>query len=93
MARYTVEVYGLGRPQLGQRQIELELELGATLGDLLAAFGRQAPALAGQVLGPDGRSLRPPYVMNINGLSFVEDLSLRPQAGDRILLMAPPAGG
>ena len=93
MAKLTVEVYGVGRPQSGQREIELDLEPGASLEEVLVALGRQAPALAGQVLGADGRSLRPPYVLNINGLSFVEDLSLRPQEGDRILLMAPPAGG
>lgn len=93
MAKYTLEVYGVGRPQAGEREVELELEPGSTLEELLAALGQQAPAIADRVLGVDGRSLRPPYVLNINGLSFVEDLSLRPQEGDRILLMAPPAGG
>lgn len=88
-----MEVYGVGRPLARQREFELELETGATLQDVLAALGRQTPALVGRVLGADGRSLATPYVLNINGLSFVEDLSLRPQDGDRILLMAPPAGG
>ncbi|HLE80207.1 MAG TPA: MoaD/ThiS family protein [Dehalococcoidia bacterium] len=93
MAKYVVEVYGVARTHAGEREIEVELGPGATLGDVLAALGRQAPALVGSVLEQDARSLRPPYVLNMNGLSFVEDLSLRPQAGDRILLMAPPAGG
>lgn len=83
----------MGRPQAGQREVELDLEPGSTLEEVLAALGQQAPALLGRILGADGRSLRPPYVLNINGLSFVEDLSLRPEEGDRILLMAPPAGG
>lgn len=93
MGKLIVEVYGVGRPQPGEREVELEMETGATLGDVLEALGRQAPSLGERVLATDGRSLRPPYVLNINGLSFVEDLSLRPKAGDRILLMAPPAGG
>lgn len=93
MAKYTIEVYGVSLPDAGQRQVELELEPEVMLGDLLAALGRKAPGLAGRILGPDGRSLRPPYVMNINGLAFVEDFSLKAKAGDRILLMAPPAGG
>ena len=93
MARYTIEVYGVSLPNAGQRQIDLELEPEATLGDILAALARKAPALAGRVLGSDGRSLRPPYVMNTNGLAYVEDFNVRAKAGDRILLLAPPAGG
>ncbi len=93
MARYTVEVYGAGLGRSSQRQVELDLDPEVTLGDVLAALSSQAPALAGRVLGDDGRSLKPPYVMNVNGLVFVDDLSVRPHDGDRILLMAPPAGG
>ncbi|MDP2660807.1 MAG: MoaD/ThiS family protein [Dehalococcoidia bacterium] len=93
MARYTIEIYGVCLPKASSRQVELDLDSEATLGDVLVALAREAPALAGAVLAADGRSLRPPYVMNLNGLDFVDDLGRKPRAGDRILLMAPPAGG
>jgi len=93
VVKFTVELYGVCLPKASSRQLELDLDSEATLEDVLVALAREAPALAGAVLGADGRSLRPPYVMNLNGLDFVDDFGLKPQAGDRILLMAPPAGG
>lgn len=76
-----------------ERRVDMDVAPEATLEDVLAALGRQAPAIASNVLGADGHSLRPPYVMNLNGLDFVDNLDRKIQPDDRILIMAPPAGG
>jgi molybdopterin converting factor small subunit len=89
----VVELFGLSRLLAQEQEIELELRPEGTLRDLVLALGQRAPALNGRVLTQDGKALLPPYVLVLNGQSFLEDLDLQPQEGDRILLMAPPAGG
>ena len=93
MVRCVVEFYGVPRQLLALSQKELELEVNADLGQLIAYLARTWPKLRGRVIALEGDRLLPSYFLGINGRASVSDLSTRINEGDHILLMTAAAGG
>ena len=84
----TIELYGVPRMRAGRDAVAVEAR---SLGDALAALGRECPVLAPSVV--DGKQLQPCYVVAINGIQFTADATHPLRDGDAIILLAADAGG
>lgn len=90
--KYTIQMFGLPREVTQLREVEVELEDGANLADVIAALKRKIPALEGQVIRPGENRLTDYYGFNVNGQFYIDDTG-RIQEGDRIALLTLAAGG
>ncbi len=93
MTRYIVEMYGLSSEITELRKVEVELEDGASLGDIIAALRREIPALEGRVIRAGEDRLTEWYTFNINGRFYFDDRELQLQDGDRVALLTLATGG
>ena len=84
----TVEFFGIPRQLAGRPELELT---SGSLASTLAEIEHSCPGLVGLVQS-DGR-LSPHYLLPINGIRFVADLSMKLNPGDRLLLLSADAGG
>jgi len=73
--------------------IEVDLDQGTGLGDLIAKLRQEAPSLEGPVFVPGENRLTRHYVFNINGRFYMNDSKIQIQSSDRILLLPFPIGG
>lgn len=90
--RVSFELYGEPRVLAGRTEIQVDVPAPATLGSALAALGREAPELAGHVLGPDG-SLPSAFLVGLDGRGFTRDRGRPVAHGERLMLLAASAGG
>ncbi len=94
MTRCIVEMYGLSSEITELRKVEIELEDGASLGEVVEALRRKIPALEGRVIRPGEDQLMEHYAFNINGrFYFDENEEVRLQDGDRVALLTLATGG
>jgi molybdopterin converting factor small subunit len=93
--RVHIEFLGLARLATGLKELELDLENGATFRDMVRTLGTQYPALIGNVIQPDGETLQHPNRLNHNAKRIVQahQMDERPSDGDRIIVMSISAGG
>ena len=89
----TVELFGVARLAAGRVAVTLAVPRGATLADALAALAQACPTLVGKAIAADGVALLPGHVLNLDGRTFVDDLSQPVRPGERILLLSDQAGG
>ena len=91
----VVEFAGLARMATKVRQCSLNVAEGTTFRDVLRILADQYPALIGNVLQPDGETLYPSNMLNLNGKRMIQPLQMEhsPHAGDHIILMSVLAGG
>jgi len=73
--------------------VEVELEKGANLSDLVAALKKKIPALEGGVIVPGENQLTKYYIFNINGRFHMNDSKVQIQSADHIVLLTIPLGG
>ena len=90
-----VEFTGLSRVLTGQTEYPLNLSTSAQLSDVLQAISTKYPALVGDVIEKDGKSLVPTNLFSVNGQKIVheEQLDYQPEDGDRLILLSLLAGG
>ena len=93
MAAYRVQLYGLPNDLASLRQVELQLEGGVTLGDVVAALRRNIPALEGRVIRSGENKLASHYVFNVNGRFHVDEYDTQVRPDDRILIVTFALGG
>jgi molybdopterin converting factor small subunit len=94
MFKCTVEIYGLPQEITSQRKVEMELEDGADLGEVIAGMRQQIPALEGRVLTKGEDKLTDHFAFNINGRFYFGDGgNLRVKKGDKIALLSVATGG
>ena len=88
-----VELFGTPRLAAGRRELELVLpdEIGRQ--EFAAALAEACPALVGQVIRDDLSGLQEGYVLNLNGLAFLNGEVLHVQDGDAVLILSNQAGG
>jgi molybdopterin converting factor small subunit len=86
-------MFGLPYEITPLREVEVELEEGAGMAEVIAALKNRIPALEGPVFRPGENRLRELYKFNVNGQLYFDgsDFKLRP--GDRIALLVPVTGG
>ena len=93
MFRCVVEMFGLPSEITELREVEVELDDGATLRDVVAALKSKIPALEGTAIRTGEDQLVENYKFNINGHFYYDDMGLKIKSGDRIALLVPITGG
>jgi len=93
MAKYIVEIFGLPHEITELREVEIELEKGSSLSDIVSALRREIPALEGKVIHPGEDRLMERYAFNVNGRFYFDDMSFKLHRGDRIALLTLATGG
>jgi molybdopterin converting factor small subunit len=96
-----VELLGLSRLVIGQREVTLDLDSEATYRDVVRELGETYPALVGNVIQSDKENLQAPNIFNLNARQMIQAKQmenrlvdeLHPSEGDRIILMSMSAGG
>jgi hypothetical protein len=90
-----VEFLGLSRLVTGIKEIPLDLGEGATFYDVVCTLGTMYPALIGNVIQPDGKTLQEPNILNLNARQMIQagQMMSGPSDGDRVILMSMSAGG
>ena len=93
--RVQMEFLGLSRFAAGVKGITLDLENGTTFRDIVRLLATRYPAMMGNVIQPDGETLHPPNIFNLNAKQMVQanQMGDSPGDGDRIILMSISAGG
>jgi molybdopterin converting factor small subunit len=78
---------------VGVRNVEVDLDNGATLKDLVGALRREMPALEGRVIRPGEDRLTAHYTFNVNGRFYIDDYDVKVKCDDHILLLTFALGG
>ena len=93
MFKCVVEMFGLPSEITELREVEVELDDGATLRDVVAALKSRVPALEGTAIRAEEDQLVENYKFNVNGRFYYDDMDLKIKSGDRIALLVPITGG
>lgn len=93
MIRCIVELFGLSKEIAELSEVEVELNDGASLGDVIAALKRKMPTLEGHVIRVGEDRLTEYYAFNVNGRFYFDDRNLQLQNDDRIVLLSLATGG
>lgn len=93
MVRYVVEMFGLPYEIAGRREVEVKVEDGASLGDIIAALRREIPALEGSIIRAGEDRLDERYMFNINGRFYFDNEELKLKDGDRLRLLTLATAG
>jgi molybdopterin converting factor small subunit len=93
MARYVVEMYGLPYEIAKRREVEVRVEDGARLGDIIAALRREIPALEGDVIRTGEDRLVERYMFNINGRFYFDNEEPKLKDGDHLRLLTLATAG
>jgi molybdopterin converting factor small subunit len=90
-----VELFGLSRIAAGTKELSLELEQATTFRDIVRLLSTKYPDMIGNVINPDGETLHPPNIFNLNAKRMIKPNQMGecPSDGDRIILMSVSAGG
>ena len=93
MVKYSVELFGMSNEVAGLRSVEVELDDGASLEDVVAALRRKMPALEGSVIRPGEDRLTAHYTFNVNGRFHVDDYTVEIKPTDHVVLLTFALGG
>jgi molybdopterin converting factor small subunit len=88
-----IELYGFPREATTARVVELNLEEGATMADVIAGLKKKIPRLNGYAFRPDENRLADLYKFNVNGRLYYDGMDFRLREGDRIALLTLVTGG
>ena len=93
MVKCKVEIFGLPDDVTDLRNVEVNLEKGTGLSDLIAGLKQKIPALEGHIIVAGENKLTRYYVFNINGRFHMNDSKVQIQPSDHIVLLTLPLGG
>ena len=93
MNRYIVQLFGLPREITELREVEVELNDGANLRDVIAALRHEIPALEGRVIHAGENRLMEHCAFNINGRLYLGGEEIQLQDDDHVLLLTLATGG
>ena len=93
MNKWIIPMYGLPREITEKREVEVELNDGAGMDEVIAALREKIPALEGRVIVPGEDRLMDEYKFNINGSFYFAGMDFKLKKGDRIALLVPMTGG
>jgi molybdopterin converting factor small subunit len=90
-----LELFGLSRITAGTKELSLELEEDTTFRDIVKLLSERYPDMIGNVINPDGETLHPPNIFNLNAKRMIQPDKMGecPSDGDRVILMSVSAGG
>ena len=93
MFRCVIPMYGLPREITELRKVEVELNDGAGMAEVVAALREKVPALEGPVIRTGEDRLMEDYKFNINGQFYFDGMDFQLNKDDRIALLVPMTGG
>ncbi len=93
MFKCTIYMYGLPYKITTLREVEVELNEGAGMAEVVAAIKGKVPTLEGPVIRAGQNRLQDNYKFNINGNFFYNGMDFQLHPGDRIALLVPVTGG
>ena len=90
-----VEFSSISRVLTGRKEMMLDLQKGANVGDVISALGKAYPQLLGEIIEKDGKSLIPTNIFSVDGQKIIHesDLQFQPDEGDRLILLSLLSGG
>ena len=88
-----VQLFGLPSDITQLQSVDIELNDGAGLRDLIAALKHKIPALEGRVFRTGEDRLLPLYSFNVNGRFSSVEGEFQLQSGDNIALITLASGG
>jgi len=86
-------MYGLPREVTEKREVEVELQEGSGMAEVVAALREKLPKLEGRAVVPGENRLAEGYKFNINGHFYFAGMDFKLKQGDRIALLIPMTGG
>ena len=89
----TLFMYGLDPEITRLRSVDLELNDGANIVEVIAALKEKVPTLEGPVIYPGENRLGEGYKFNVNGHFYFDGMDFELHSGDRIALLTPATGG
>ena len=93
MTRLVVEFFGPAREIAGVAEVELDLADGATVRDVLRALADTYPKFRDAIVDPADWTLRPYFLVNLDGQATIKDPDTVPPPGSRLILMSSVTGG
>lgn len=90
--KLIVEMYGLA-PYTELNKVDLELEDGAGIGDLIGALGKKLPAFEGQVKEKGTNRLIEKYGIYLNSQFISQDEPVKLKPHDRVVIILQAVGG
>jgi hypothetical protein len=93
--RVHIEFLGLSRFAAGAKEITIDVDEGTSFLDIVRMLGSRYPDMIGNIIRPDGETLHPPNILNLNAKRMIQphQMDEGPSDGDRIILMSVSAGG
>jgi hypothetical protein len=92
MMKLTVEMYGLS-PYTELNKIEIEVENGAGIGELIGELGKTLPAFEGTVKEKGTNRLIEKYGIYLNSQFISQDEPVKLKPNDRVVLILQAVGG
>jgi hypothetical protein len=93
MFKSVVEMYGIPQELTKLSKVELELNEGAGLEDVMSALRQKIPALEGTVFQRGENRLTDFYSLIVNGQFQLNDSNVKVGKEDRIVLVLLAVGG
>lgn len=94
MFKCVVKMLGLPYGLTDRHEVEIELNEGATLRDVIVTLKKKIPSLEGPVLHKDSDTPVELYRFNVNGQFYYDDVEdVEMKYGDDIALLTVIAGG
>lgn len=93
MFNCKIPMYGLPYELTTEREVEVELNEGAGMAEVISAMRNSLPVLEGHVFRPGLDRLQDNFKFNINGTFYYDGLDFKLKPGDRIALLVPVTGG
>jgi molybdopterin converting factor small subunit len=88
-----VHLYGLDHKLTTARDVDIELEDGASIAQVIAGIKKKIPQLDGPVFIQGEDRLGEGYKFNVNGHFYFDGMDFQLHPGDRIALLLPASGG
>ena len=93
MIKCTVEFYGLSAETSGNQGVELTLEDGAGLPELIKALVKEVPALDGIISREGTGLLSDALILNVGGRFYHNEDNLILKEGDVVRILMKAIGG
>ena len=93
MAKFNVELFGLSNEITALKNVDIDLNDGASLKDVVAALRSKIPAMEGSVIRTGQDRLTERYVFNVDGRFYFDTDNARLNDGDHIRLLLLSTGG
>ena len=88
-----IQMFGLPHEITELMEVEVELEDGASMAEVIAAMKGKIPNLEGPVIRKGENRLEELYKFNINGRFYFDGMDFELHESDRIALLVPATGG